>query len=207
MILLSILIPTIPERHQRFTKLYNELMRQKTEFDTTHDTIGELEIVVNSDKRFLDGGLSIGKKRQALVQAAEGKYLCFVDDDEQVPPNYIESLMRLCYKGQDVCTFQALAKMGSFWALVDMRLDYKVNDQINPNYTARRPPWHCCPVKSVFAKMFEFPDLNNAEDFVWMEKVLTCCTSEAHTDSILYQYNHGQHSEADKIPLPDVTIR
>lgn len=202
MILLSILIPTIPERHKRFTKLYNELMRQKTEFDTTHDTIGELQVIVNSDKRFLDGGLSIGKKRQALVQEAEGKYLCFLDDDEHVPPNYVEVLMRLCHKGQDVCTFQAIAKMKYFWALVDMRLSYKVNDQINPNYPARRPPWHCCPVKSVYAKMFEFPDLNNAEDFVWMEKVLSCCTSEAHTDAVLFQYNHGDHSEADKIPLP-----
>lgn len=202
MILLSILIPTIPERHKRFTKLYNELMRQKTEFDTTHDIIGELQVIVNSDKRFLDGGLSIGKKRQALVQQAEGKYLNFLDDDEGIPPNYLEALMRLCHKGQDVCTFQAIAKMRTFWALVDMRLSYKVNDQINPNYPARRPPWHCCPVKSVYAKMFEFPDLNNAEDFVWMEKVLSCCTSEAHTDAVLYQYNHGDHSEADKIPLP-----
>jgi glycosyltransferase involved in cell wall biosynthesis len=202
MILLSILIPTIPERNERFTKLYNELMRQKTAFETFHDSLGRVEILVNADKRFLDGGLSIGNKRNALVKSAEGKYLCFLDDDESIPGNYLESLMRLCYQGQDVCTFQALAKLQTFWALVDMRLAYKLNDQLNPNYTARRPPWHCCPVKSVFAKMFEFPDLNNAEDFVWMEKVLACCTTEAHTEAILYGYNHGEHSEADKIPLP-----
>lgn len=202
MILLSILIPTIPERHKQFTQLYNELMRQKTEFDTTHDTIGELQVIINSDKRFLDGGLSIGKKRQALVQEAEGKYLCFCDDDDIVSPNYIETLMRLCYQGQDICTFQALVKMQTFWGLIDMRLGYKVNDQINPDYTIRRPPWHVCPVKSVYAKMFMFPDLNNAEDFVWMEKVLSCCSSEAHTDKIIFQYNHKEESEADKIPLP-----
>lgn len=177
-------------------------MKQKTEFDTIHDTIGELQILVNSDKRFLDGGLSIGKKRQALVQQAEGKYLCFLDDDEAISPNYIETLMRLCYQGQDVCTFQALVKMQTFWALIDMQLCYKVNDQINPDYTVRRPPWHVCPVKSVYAKMFEFPDLNNAEDFVWMEKVLSCCSTESHTDKIIFQYNHKEESQADKIPLP-----
>lgn len=202
MILLSILIPTIPERNERFTKLYNELMRQKTEFETFHDSLGRVEVIVDSSKKFLDGGLSIGKKREALVQSAEGKYLCFLDDDESIPPNYLEALMRLCHQDQDIVTFQALAKMKTFWAMVDMRLGYKVNDQINPNYTARRPPWHCCPVKSIYAKMFEFPDLNNAEDFVWMEKVLSCVTTEAHTEAILYQYNHGDHSEADKVPLP-----
>lgn len=202
MILLSILIPTIPERHERFTKLYNELMRQKTSFDTFHDTIGEVQILVNSGERFLNGGLSIGKKREALVKEAEGMYLCFLDDDESIAPNYLESLMRLCNQGQDICTFRAMVKMATFWALVDMRLPYKINDQLNPDYTVRRPPWHMCPVNSIYAKMFSFRDINNAEDFEWMEKVLTCCTSEIHTDKILFQYNHGDHSEADKIPLP-----
>jgi glycosyltransferase involved in cell wall biosynthesis len=202
MILLSILIPTIPERNERFTKLYNELMRQKTAFETAHPSIGRAEVLVNADKRFLDGGLSIGKKRQALVKSAEGKYLCFIDDDETISPQYLESLMRLCAKGADVCTFRCIVKMETFWTLIDMRFDYKCNDQLNPNYTVRRPPWHICPVKSEYAKKFPFPDLNNAEDFVWMEKVLTYCTTESHTDEILFQYNHKEQSEADKIPLP-----
>lgn len=199
MTLLSLLIPTIPERNEQFTKLYNELMRQKTEFDTFHNTIGELEILVNPDKRFLDGGLSIGKKRETLVNDANGKYLCFIDDDEAVSPNYIETLMRLCYEGKDVCTFQAIAKMQTFWALVDMSFKYKTNDQLSPDYTVRRPPWHVCPVKSAYAKKFEFKDINSAEDFEWMEKVLTLCNSEAHTDKIIMQYNHKTESESDKI--------
>lgn len=202
MILLSILVPTIPERNEQFTKLYNELMRQKTEFETFHDTLGRVEVLVNSEKRFLDGGLSIGKKREALVKDAEGKYLCFLDDDESIAPNYLETLMRLCTTDQDVCSFQAMVKLANFWALVDMRLAYKTNDQINPDFTVRRPPWHMCPVRSVFAKLVRFRDINNAEDFEWTEQVLKYCVTEAHTDKIIFQYNHGDHSEADKIPLP-----
>lgn len=200
--MLSILIATIPEREQMFTRLYNNLASQITACKTVHPTLGDVEIVVNNDKRFLDGGLSIGKKRQWLVQEAKGKYLCFVDSDDWISPNYIESLLRLCNQDKDVCTFKAIVKMETLWALLEMNLNYKVNDQINPDYTVRRPPWHVCPVKSAYAKMFDFPDLNNAEDFVWMEKVLTCCTTSAHTDRILFQYNHGSHSEADKVPLP-----
>lgn len=206
MILLSILIPTIPERYERFTKLYNELMRQKTEFETFHDTLGRVEVLVNTEKRFLDGGLSIGKKREALVKDAEGKYLCFLDDDESIAPNYLETLMRLCFVDQDVCTFKAMVKLSTFWALVDMRLAYKTNDQINPDFTVRRPPWHMCPVRSVFAKLVPFRDVNNAEDFEWTEQVLKYCVTEAHTDKIIFQYNHGDHSEADKIPLPPMEM-
>lgn len=196
---LSILIATTPERQEKFTILYNELMRQKTAFDTTHDSLGCLEIVVNAGARFLDGGLSIGKKREALVNEASGEYLCFLDDDESIAPNYIESLMRLCYQDMDVCTFRAFVKMENFWALVDMRLMYNVNDQLNPDYTTRRPPWHMCPVKSKYAKIYGFPDVNAAEDFEWMKKVLKLCTTEAHTDKIIFQYNHTGGSQSDEV--------
>jgi len=80
-----------------------------------------------------------------------------------------------------------------------MRLAYKVNDQFTPEHTVRRPPWHMCPVRSEFAKLHEFEDISNAEDSRWFEQVLTRCTTESHTDKILFQYNHGNHSEADKI--------
>lgn len=202
MTLLSILIPTIPQRKEQFTKLYNEVMAQVHMMYSIHESMGEVQVLVNGGERFLDGGLSIGKKRESLVLSAEGKYLCFLDDDDNIAPNYVESLMRLCLQGQDICTFRAMVKMQSFWALVDMRFIYTVNDQITPDYTVRRPPWHMCPVRSTYAKLFPFQDLNNAEDFEWMQKVLSCCASEAHTDKIIFQYNHSINSEADKIPLP-----
>lgn len=199
MIILSILIPTTPERQEMFTRLYNEVYKQITYVHTTHPSLGRVEVLVDDSPRFLDGGLSVGKKREALVKRAEGKYLCFLDSDESVSPDYVETLVRLCIKDQDVCTFKAMVSMSSFWALVDMRLFYKVNDQINPDYIVRRPPWHICPVRSVFAKLVDFSDKNNAEDFEWMEKVLTYCVSEAHTERILFKYTHGDHSEVDEI--------
>lgn len=201
MIQLSILICTTPERNEMFTKLFNEVHRQVEFLQTFHEILGRVEILVDDSPRFLDGGLSVGKKREALVKRAQGKYLCFLDSDESISPDYIETLMRLCYQGQDVCTFRAMVKLKNFWALVDMRLAYKLNDQISPDYTVRRSAWHICPVKSVYAKMFPFSDKNNAEDFEWMEKVLTCCVSEAHSERVIFQYNHGEHSEVDKIPL------
>lgn len=195
-IILSILIPSIPERKDKLLKLKDELKRQEI-------MMGDLdfffETITNDSEPFLKGGLSIGKKRQSLVEAANGKYLCFLDDDESIAPNYLETLLRMCNYGQDVVTFQALAKLQTAWGIINMKLAYKINDQFTPEHTIRRPPWHICPVRSEFAKLYEFEDINNAEDFKWFEKVLTHCTTEAHTDKILFQYNHGTHSEADKI--------
>lgn len=201
MIQLSVLIPTVPERAEQFKRLHDYVMEQVTSTITYHEMLGKVEVLYDDRPLFMNGGPTIGAKRDALVKRAEGKYLCFLDDDESVPPDYVETLLRMCRHDQDICTFRALVKMQTFWALVDMRLAFKLNDQINPNFTVRRPPWHCCPVRSSYAKIFTFKDINNAEDFEWMERVLSCCTTEAHTDQILFQYNHGPHSEADKIPI------
>lgn len=198
MTILSILIPTIPERGDMFTKLFNEIHRQLEYMKTFHPSLGDIEILVDSSKRFLDGGLSIGKKREALVKSASGKYLCFLDDDESIAPNYLETLVRLCNRDADVVTFRNISKMSNYWMVVDMSIKYN-NDEASPEYMVRRSPWHVCPVVSVFAKMHKFNDINYGEDWLWMQQVLSHCETEAHTDAIIHQYNHGDHSESDKI--------
>lgn len=199
---LSILIATLPDYKKQFKVLEKELKRQIKYCNEIHPTLGMVEVVVNNGKRFTEGGLSIGKKREALVREANGAYLCFLDYDESVAPNYVEELLRLCYADMDIGTFRVMVKMSNFWTLLDMSLNYKENTQLTPDSIVTRPAWHVCPMRSSFAKQFEFPDLNNAEDFVWMEKVLALCTTEIHTNKILYQYNHMKISEADKVPLP-----
>lgn len=197
-VMLSILIPSIPERKKLLNNLMNELKRQLS-IIKYHESLGEIRILYNDGKSFLDGGLSIGKKREQLVMQSTGKYLCFLDDDETISPDYAETLLRLCNQDQDVCTFKAFSKLESCWGIINMSLKYKVNDQFSPEYEIRRPPWHICPVRADFARLYKFKDKNNAEDFEWFEKVLTHCTTESHTDKIIFQYNHGKHSEADKI--------
>lgn len=201
-LILSVLICTTPERNEMFSKLFTNLHTQLEYCQTFHKTLGKVEILVDDSIRFLDGGLSVGKKREALLKRAEGKYVCYLDSDEGISPDYLETMLRLCYQGHDICTFRAMVKLKEFWSLVDMRLDYQTNDQINPSYTVRRRPWHICAVRTKYAKKHSFPDVNNAEDFVWMERVLTHCVSEAHTERIIFEYRHGDHSEVDKIPLP-----
>lgn len=197
--ILSILMATTPDRNEMFTKLYNEVHRQISYMDTVHSTLGKIEVLVDDSKRFLEGGLSIGKKREALLKRAEGKYICYLDSDESIAPNYVETLVRLCQFNADVCTFRNISKFDTYWCIVDMSLKYS-NDQASPDFIVRRKPWHINPVRSSFAKLYPFEDISYGEDFNWMEKVLTHCTTEAKSESIIHQYNHSKHtSEADKI--------
>jgi hypothetical protein len=200
MIILSILIPSIPERHSTFIELYGKLWRQIYHVHTIHPTLGEIEYHLDDSKSFLDGGLSIGKKRESLVNKATGKYLCFLDDDEDIAPNYVETLVRLCHEDKDIVTFRNISKFDTFWMVVDMRLTHTENEQATPEKIVSRLPWHLCPVRSEYAKLYEFENINYGEDFLWMQKVLTHCKTEAHTDKILHQYNHSStKSESDKI--------
>jgi len=198
--ILSILIPSIPERRHKLLPLLNELYRQCLALQTTHPSLGSVEILVDDSVKFLDGGLSIGQKRELLKQRACGTYLCFLDDDDNVTPNYIEQLVRLCNEGQDIVTFRTLIKNDHYWALIDMQLTNLVNGEVNPHGTIDRTPWHICPVKSSIAKNESFTSINHNEDWDWMQRVLLNVHTESHSDMILTQYNHSEAgSEADRI--------
>lgn len=200
MIILSILCATTPDRAPMFDLLHGELLKQIYYMHHIHTSLGEIEIVIDDSKRFLDGGLSIGKKREALVQRATGRYLCFLDSDETIAPNYVETLVRLCCEEKDVCTFRAIAKLDNYWTLIDMSLMNSENQESTPYGIVYRNAWHVCPVRSEFAKRYSFEDVSYGEDALWMNKVLQNCKTEAHVDLILLQYNHSTFtSEADKI--------
>ena len=199
MIVLSVLIATTPDRKEMTDLLLARLEVQR-EFIHRNWLSGHIEFVVDDSKRFLDGGLSIGKKREALVQRAQGKYLCFLDSDEDIAGNYLQVLVKLAETRADVLTFRAFANLDDYWCLIDMSLKNTINEETSADKICVRPPWHVCAVKSHLAKVHSFEDTNYGEDFSWFEKVLTGCKTEAKSDAIILMYNHRRDkSEADKI--------
>lgn len=196
---LSILMPTIPERKERFDRLFSEVHRQYRYCKKVHPTLGVVQIITDESKKYFDGGPTIGGKRQALINEADGKYLCFLDDDEEVSPDYVETLLRLCYASKDVCTFNNVSKFDNYWCVVRLSLANNENEQARPGIINRRP-WHICPVRTELAKQVKFPESNYGEDWVWFGQVLAMCQSEEHTESILHCYNHSlKVSQADNV--------
>lgn len=199
--ILSILIPVLPKRYAVFMRLLEELQKQVTYMHKNHPSLGLIEILFDDSPAFLDGGRSIGSKRNILRQKASGKYLCFCDDDDNIAPNYIETLVRMAQSDADILTFRCLFKNDTYWSMLNMSLDNKTNEETNPDTVVQRTPWHVCPVRNEIAQKENFDDaLNHNEDFTWMAKILEHTKTESHTDKILTQYNHSDAgSEADKI--------
>lgn len=195
--MLSILIPSTPERKHMLDVLLLELYIQVDYCRNVHPTLGSVEVLVDDSKRYLDGGLSIGKKRESLVSKAKHKYCCFLDSDDNISPDYVETLLRLCNEDKDVCTFNAFARLNNYWAVMQMSLG-NPNEESKPGIV-KRAPWHICPVRSTLAKRYKFDNTNYGEDWSWFEKVVGNCQTEAHSEAILYQYNHGPHSQSDEI--------
>lgn len=198
--ILSLLIPAIPERANQLIGLLNKLDKQLADYYDNHSILGMVEIIVDDSRRFLDGGPSIGAKRDSLVQRAIGKYLCFMDDDDDIAPNYLEQLIRLCNNDPDIVTFRCFFTNDYYWTLLNMSIINKVNEEANPNGIIQRTPWHICPVRAEYAKRETFSDISHNEDWEWISKVMQYVKTEAHTDMILTRYNHSEKdSEADKI--------
>lgn len=197
--MLSILIPSIPERAERLTTLIKELEKQIEYCYHIHKSLGGVEIVVDDSKRFISGGLSIGFKRNNLLNIATQKYICFLDDDDWISPDYIETLLRLCSQDKDVCTFKSFFKCDSYWTVIDLGLNNE-NEDATPENEVKRNAWHICPVKREIAVEVVFNGLNYGEDWDWMGRVLEIVKTEAKSNRIIHNYNHSKiDSEADKI--------
>ena len=91
MIKLSILVPTVPNRIDTFyLTLIKELLKQCNNRD-------DIEILGLFDNK----KRSIGSKRQDLLNMANGEYLVFIDDDDDISPDYINDIMTSLYNNLD----------------------------------------------------------------------------------------------------------
>lgn len=133
---------------------------------------------------------SIGLKRDALVQTAKGKYLCFVDDDDDVAAAYVDTLLKLSESNADVLCFRSLLRMGAESRIVDFSI-YNENEQVSSAKIVRRRPFPVCAFKTEMARRVRFKDVNYSEDWDWSKRVLKTVKTEAKTRKVLHIYNHG----------------
>ncbi len=198
--MLNILIPTIPSRKNRLNILRGKILRQiKACEDQWGKKLG-FSVITVCNKPYLDGGPSIGEARQNLLDLATAEYCCFLDDDDDIAPNYITLIYQALEKKPDVVTFMQVAYFDNMIGLVNMSINNQENEQLKGNGITQRQAWHINPIKTAFAKFGEFPKENYGEDDSYMQKVRGFLKTEIHYDTILHIYKHStQTSEADKI--------
>ena len=155
----TIMIPTIPGREQKLQNLIQSIheLRQRV------CPALRIAVAVGFDNR----EVSIGTKRQNMLQAAEGKYVSFVDDDDKVTVHYFEDAAA-CIAGNFDC--MRLRGQISRWTFTHS-LANKLTDPMANETTFLRPPNHLNVMKADIAKNIKFRDATNGEDLDWTIKL------------------------------------
>lgn len=205
--LLSILICTIPKRHAELTTLINMFTAQE---DFTHGrwftkTISrnrvshffyygrEAEIIVIRDER----KMTIGKKRQMLLELAHGAFVVFFDDDDIPSDKYIPTILDAIKAHQDVDCLGIYGVMTTngtnrqYWA---NRLGYEWRH--DPNrvlgmYHYTRNITHFNPVRRTSALAAGFPDISFGEDKIYSDKLNKMLKKEFFIDEQLFHYKYN----------------
>jgi len=176
--LLSILIPTLPIRKTKFDNLISQLELQIKE--------GNYQSVVEVISLLDNKEMTIGAKRNRMIEMSAGKYVCFVDDDDMVSPDYIEKIIGAINQYPDVITFCGrYFKDGVFQQDFTISLDVEHLD--TPKHLYRKPH-HLCPVKRYIAMDCPYPNINNGEDSAYSELLNRFLLTEYHIKAQIYDY-------------------
>lgn len=195
--MLSIIMITVPEREKSFNALKTKVQDQIDYCNLIHPTLGGIEIVEINTPKVKDGGPSIGKKRELGLKKSKGEYVTWLDDDDDISPDYVEQVLRMANKGADVCTFNNISKFNNFWMVVQMNLKTKHDDQAKPGIINRRP-YHICAWRRSMIADIEFIDGNWDEDTNFIGKALKRAKTEVHIDNILHEYKRIEKSLAEE---------
>lgn len=158
---LTILIPTLPARRSFFERLMDQVMKQFEEHRLRcGEQVDEQLIEVIWDDTV---GCTIGHKRNVLMAKAQGKYLCFIDDDDRIADNYIELVMAGIATNPDCCSLNGIITTdGKDPKPFRHSIDYK--EMYEQDGVYYRPPNHLNTVRSSIAKQMVFPDWQRSED-------------------------------------------
>ena len=185
--ILSILTPTIRGRESQVIALQEKIASQIG----TQYGVPMVEHLTLSDNR----ARSIGAKRQALADIARGQYIAFVDDDDDVAPDYVESLLKAAETGADVITFRQRAIYNG----LESEVHFGANNQdsaFNPGGITLRAPWHVCAWRRERVEGCLFGESNYGEDLVWCQQARKRIRTAHHIDKVLHTYRHDAATTA-----------
>lgn len=155
----SILICTIEGREESYEKLCTKLKNQIEKLGLKE----EIEILSCKDKK---GEHTVGYKRNKLLEGSCGKYVQFIDDDDDVHDNFVQLIYEKLQKDPDCVSLTGIITTNGTNAKTFIHSrTYK--EYFEHNNTYFRPPNHLNPIRRSIAVQFRFPEKSFGEDTDW----------------------------------------
>ena len=172
---LSILICSLHERKEEFLSRILSILTPQIQGR-------DVEIIILTD----NGEIPIGTKRNMSLNVANGKYVCFIDDDEIVSDKYVELVLSKIIENSDVIVFNGIVTTnGSGVKMARQGMEYEYGEVDDVYY---RLPNHLAIHKK--ETMIErFMDVRTGEDDEWAQRRLKEIKTQSRIDEILYHYD------------------
>jgi len=173
---LSILICTVPSRAKTFLpKLLDKLLPQATK---------DVEVLWLGDNK----QRSVGQKRNDLLNLAQGEYVTFVDDDDEITDDYVVLILKGIATGKDAVNFKVACSVnGSPYKDVFYDARFTKDRDFKDRYERRVN--HIMCVKRELAVKTGFPKINFSEDADYAKRLRPLIGSQAFINKVLYYYN------------------
>tara|TARA_R110002012_G_scaffold104995_3_gene245744 strand:- start:83 stop:733 length:651 start_codon:yes stop_codon:yes gene_type:complete len=183
----TVMVLSIPSRLQKLQNLYAKLEKQ----------IGDrkdVEVLCLVDNK----SLTIGQKRNIVLNAARGNYVACLDDDDMISDDYIQTICDHIDGGDyfDVLAFNQHCTINGEEVMVYFDINHKQNDPLvrdeNGKYVdMRRPPWHMCVWRKEIADKAEFRDTSWGEDWDWVSQMYPYVKVQLKIDNVLHYYQYS----------------
>ncbi len=183
--ILSILIPTLPDRRDFFDEICASINNQAAKINSSH----LVEIVHDDAPR---GTKTTGRKRNDTTSRAKGIYTWHIDDDDAILDTAIEDVLKAAESNPDVIVFNGfMTTDGEKRVDFELRLGhpYIATEKDGKEYYLRFPN-HIVPMKRELIKDILFEDVTVGEDYVWAKKIndLGLLKTQEIIDKPIYHY-------------------
>ena len=195
---LTILVPTVPSRIDYFyPKIMKELLKQIKKYD-------DIELISYFDNK----KRTIGKKRDEMLGLVQGEYVVFIDDDDRIDNEYVDSIMNALYENSscDCVVFDTICVVnGGYPKLCKYGIEFEYGDILDGKEW-RGKPAHTMVYKSSIAKKHNYSNMGTGEDYDWVLRAYKDIINQVRIDKVLYYYDANYYKTSETTGLSNEVI-
>ena len=200
---LSILTISITERFSKLQSLVSNLQGQIDNLRIEDQE--EIEILIDLDNR----KRTISEKRNNLLSLAQGDFLCFIDDDDEVSSDFISALLAEISKKPEVdcITYDQICFINKEKFEIRFGLGQPITHLsmagLSKNGNLKRPPYHMCCFRTSIAQKIKFKEVftserQSVEDIDWLLRLFPYLNTESKIEKPLHIYKYDEKMSRSK---------